>query len=143
MAVATRGPMPKRSAVRRRTNHESDVTKTANISTGVPSPPSPGWQESVKDLWEALGDSAMSQYYTPADWAFAWLTCEILTEALTTRNAQTGMLNASMITSAMSDLARLGVTEGDRRRIRMEIEAEHELDPTIAVLEDYRKTVGA
>lgn len=113
--------------------------KVSNISTGVPTPADPAWQVSVQDLWESLGNSPMSQYYTPADWAFAWITCDILTEALTVRNQQTGMLNASMIAACMANLARLGTTEGDRRRIRMEIEAEHELDPTIAILEDYKR----
>ena len=140
--TSTRGPVPKRSSQRRRTNHDTPIEKVRNVSTGVPEPADPAWQVSVQELWTALGDSPMSQYYTPADWAFAWLTCDILTEALTTRNQQTGMLNASMLTACMANLARLGTTEGDRRRIRMEVEAEHEIDPSIAILEDYRRAAG-
>ena len=69
--TSTRGPVPKRSSQRRRTNHDTPIEKVRNVSTGVPEPADPAWQVSVQELWTALGDSPMSQYYTPADWAFA------------------------------------------------------------------------
>lgn len=122
---ASRGPIPKATNTRRRRNvtpAEESTTKVHGLGTGVPKMPDTAWTEAVKDLWFSLGDSAMSQFYTRADWAFAWVTCVILDEALTVRGLQSGQLNAALVTSCMADLARLGVTEGDRRRLRIEID---------------------
>jgi hypothetical protein len=91
-------------------------------------------------MWLTLGESAMSQFYDPSDWAFAWLTCEVLHEAMTTRNTMTGQLNATLIQAGFANLSRLGVTEGDRRRLRVEIEQGTPVDdPKIAILDNYRK----
>jgi hypothetical protein len=76
---------------------------------------------------------AISRAYQPSDWAFAWILCEVLNEGLTARRPS-GMLNASTIANALSGLARPGVTEGDRRR--MGVQLEHRKDCRSRLLQE-------
>jgi hypothetical protein len=80
----------------------------------------PAWQDYIQRLWKNLGRGAMAQYYQPTDWDQAFITLTILDYVICNPNPQTMQVNAAAISSCMSDLARLGVTEGDRRRLRIE-----------------------
>jgi hypothetical protein len=144
--VQTGGPVPKRSTTRRRRNKESVPTKIGRYTTGIPFEANEDWTPSVQALWNSLGDSPMSQYFEDTDWAFAAVTFDVLSEALTIRNNTTGQLNATMINSCMVGLSRLGITEADRRRLKVEIEkpgTPAEDDATITVLDSYRERLGA
>ena len=82
----------------------------------------------------------MSQFYTPSDWAFAYITCGAIDEALSKPNQMTGQISFSAIKDLLASLGRVGVTEGDRRRMRIELEKEVPIDdPKIAIMDNYRR----
>jgi hypothetical protein len=140
MAVATRGPVPKRSNTRRRRNTGSEPTVISSRPTEIPYPADSKWLPSVKRLWESLAQSGMSQFFEPTDWAFGYITLGVLNDALTNTNNTTGQISHAAITGILASLSRLGVTEGDRRRLRIELESEApEGDPKIAIMADYRR----
>lgn len=119
-----RGPVPKRSDQRRRRNKTTEsgaATKADVVELTTPTTPAPAadtaWHPSVVDLYESLAKSGQAQFFEPSDWAFARLTCELLSRGLSTQK-----MPAMLIAGCMSDLARLGVTEGDRRRMRIELQ---------------------
>ena len=120
MAVATRGPLPKRSDQRRRKNLEvqPDIVVLPSVLPSVEHPPADQeWYQTVKGLYESLALSGQAQFYEPSDWAFAYMTCDILSRGLIAER-----MPAMLIASCMADLSRLGVTEGDRRRMRVELQ---------------------
>ena len=64
-----------------------------------------------------------------------------MNESLTTRRAN-GMLNASLVTSAMSSLVRLGVTVADRRRLGIVLQRTQPEDrKRISIMDNYRKAL--
>ncbi len=141
--TATRGPIPKPS--NRRLGHtdstDEPVTQVEIVAVEPPYEAEPAWQDYIQRLWNNLGRGAMAQYYQPTDWDQAFITLTILDYVICNPNPQTMQVNAAAISSCMSDLARLGVTEGDRRRLRIEAKpiGMPTLDPKIAILAEYRQ----
>jgi len=83
----------------------------------------------------------MAAAYQDSDWAMAWILLDVLDESLTSRRAN-GMLNASLITSTMGSLARLGVTVADRRRLGIELQRTQPEDrERISIMDNYRKAL--
>lgn len=134
------GPVPKRSDQVRRTNNKGTQEKVY-VEGPVEIPePNEKWHPAARQLWDSLPESGQSRYYEPSDWALAYVLMEDLTHYLRSRSRPGVKLSA-----ILSGLTSLLVTEGDRRRVRMEIErAGHEsdlpdADPTVAIMADYRK----
>lgn len=82
----------------------------------------------VVDMYESIRQSAQSRYYEPSDWQFARLTMYALNEELNAvymtgdnagRKKPLGVMKLQVLNQMMSTLL---LTEGDRRRVRMEIE---------------------
>lgn len=117
--MGARGPVPKRSSERERRNKPDYEITTIGIEGDVRMPelgienPHP----IITDLWDSLGLSAQHQYYEPSDWQFARFTLHFANQLLWTSRPSAQMFQG--ITSALSDLL---VSEGSRRRLRMEIE---------------------
>lgn len=122
--TAARGPVPKRSDQRRRTNSPETVkvppledAPVPRGSFGVPLPPGRGWHATAKKWYLALQKSGQAQFYEVSDWMEAYVAAEILSEML---NAD--RLSAMLYAAWASHTARLLVTEGDRRRMRIELQ---------------------
>ena len=132
------GPIPKRSDQRRRRNAGPKVDKvSATAAVNVPEPDE-NWPDVVQNLFRSLGRSGQAEFYQESDWAFARLTCELLARGLSAEK-----MPAMLITAVMADLARLGVTEGDRRRMRIEVErSEPEMPASVAIMDKYRRAAG-
>lgn len=117
--MGARGPVPKRSSERERRNKPDYEITTIDIDGDVIMPelgienPHP----IITDLWDSLGMSAQQQYYEPSDWQFARFTLHFANQLLWNSRPSAQMFQG--ITSALSDLL---VSEGSRRRLRMEIE---------------------
>jgi len=142
MAVATRGPVPGRSDTTRRRNNKAEITKTEDVPVELPYPAKVGWQAQVCRLWESLADSGMAQYYKSSDWAFAYILLDTLNKALTEENHMTGLISFGSVKDCLKELARLGVTEGDRRRLRIELEQKDtEEQAKVVIMDNYRKIV--
>jgi hypothetical protein len=114
------GPIPKRSDERiRRNKPEVEVDHVEPIVDFVEVPdlgisdPHP----LIKDFYESLKDSGQSRFYEPSDWQYARITLHFL-DRLVKSSKPSGQMLATVNTA----LSNLMVSEGDRRRLRMEID---------------------
>ena len=133
------GPVPKRSDQRRRRNKDNgEVVKV--VSDGeVRGPDLKGQHCAVaKRFYEGLRRSGQAQFFEPSDWAAA----ELAVLAIDAFVKRPSAVMLSSINSAMSNLL---VTEGDRRRVRMELErpAEDEETADVSWIEDARRRLDA
>lgn len=110
----TRGPVPKRSDQRRRRNNTGTVQAPAGDNTPTPPPLRPGLHPLAVAWYESLPRSGQSRYYEPSDWMHAQLVAEAIAAFAETPKA-------SMLAAIMSAASNLLVTEGDRRRLRLEM----------------------
>lgn len=119
--MGTRGPIPKRSEERiRRNNDEGEILKIE--ASGYVEQPPLGLDDPhpmIVDFWESLGGSAQSKFYEPSDWQFARFTLHFADQLVRSTRPSSQMLMA-----VNSSLTELLVSEGSRRRVRMEIERE-------------------
>lgn len=117
-----RGPVPKRSEERIRRNAPEIPVDTVQI-TGRVFVPDLGIDDvhpMVQDLYDSMASSGQSEYYEPSDWEMARLTCYIINDML-----RQPRLSAQMVMAVSSLTTELMLTEGSRRRLRMEIEREN------------------
>jgi hypothetical protein len=174
---STRGPVPKRSGQRRRRNKTDEPTSTIRVGGAVRVPAAGrDWHPRAKALWRAAKQSGQSQFYEPTDWQALAYTCDLITHlfrpgTLTTRleglirlaalDAELSkderiwleaMLrpvrpSAQMVASLNSLMGSLALMEGDRRRMRLELERpgeEGEEDVSDAAdLDEHRRRLRA
>ncbi|AEV52145.1 hypothetical protein [Rhodococcus phage RGL3] len=117
--MGSRGPVPKRSEERiRRNQDEGPVEKVEALGTvevpplGLTDP-----HPMIVDLYESLADSAQAKFYEPSDWQYARFTLHFADQQVKSSKPSAQMLMA--VQSALTDLL---VSEGARRRVRLEIE---------------------
>ncbi len=125
--AATRGPIPDRSEERIRRNEGDPITKIP--VSGVVEVPALGdvsfdgeTDPMVVELYEALAESAQSKYYEPSDWQIARFAMRAINEELIASKQQRKPVGAMKLTALLQLLATLLMTEGDRRRVRIEVE---------------------
>ena len=141
-----RGQIPKRSETRRRRNKTDESGNSIEITritadpksledttlVGAPDP-NPDWHWLPKMQYEAAKRSAIRDFFEPTDWAQLFLLCETLDAHLQDQeefNPVTGEiemmppkpLNGATLGAMLKGFAALMFTEGDRRRMRIEIE---------------------
>lgn len=138
------GPVPNRSEDLSR-ERDANRGDRAPITHGEAKPvkiPLAGrdWHPIAKRLWDSLKASGQADYYQQSDWAYAFHVMEEL--SLYKKSAK----RSSMMFGALdAALTKLLVTEGDRRRARIELQAPEEEKPSAAVLAlaDYRQDLEA
>lgn len=139
--MGTRGPIPKRTENRRRRNvPEGPGQATAPAAAAVEVPePDPGWHPIAARWYTALGQSGQRIFYEPSDWAEAYLVAEAMHRMLAAEK-----ISAMMLQTVNTASARLLTTEGDRRRVRIELErGEATVDDTsVTAIADYRRALG-
>ncbi|QAY03787.1 terminase small subunit [Mycobacterium phage AFIS] len=118
--MGDRGPLPKRSdeRVRRNTTEYGEVT-TLPVSGPVKSPPL-GLTDPhpiVRDLYNSLAESAQAALYQPSDWSYAKFTLHFADQLL-----KSSKPSSQMLVAVNQMLSSLLVSEGDRRRVRIEVE---------------------
>lgn len=114
------GPVPKRSDQRvRRNKDDVPVEKLVTDGTPVAAPKMDIVQPHplITEMWESMKNSAQARYYEPSDWAFALVQFHFLNQQL-----WSGKPSAQMMATLNTALTSLLLTEGDRRRVRMEVE---------------------
>lgn len=171
---SARGPVPKRDDERRRRNKPEVPTETLELQEPVRVPAADsGWCLRAKRLWKAAKRSGQSKYYEPTDWQALAYVCDLITTLfrpghLTARmeaaiRAAAGEMDlskderlylewmlapprpsAQMVASINSMLSSLGLMEGDRRRMRIEIKRPTGKPPLtkVSVMDDYRNALG-
>lgn len=136
-----RGPIGKRDAERRRTNAPAVPTTHVNgdqeevVQVKVPEPDE-NWHPVVRQLWDSFQESGQRFLLEPSDWALLFLACEDLTRELKPRTINLGLdgrgepilVEAAMpipggkLTALNKLMGNLLATEGDRRRLSIEID---------------------
>lgn len=115
--MGTRGPVPKRSEERQRRNVTGNVVRGFGAEHVKQPRADSSWHPIAKRLWKAMRESGQSQFYEPSDWAVAFSLMEDLSHY-----KQGKKRSGQMLQTIMSTLASLLLTEGDRRRVQMELE---------------------
>lgn len=141
--MGTRGPIPKRSDQRRRRNvPEQPLTKA--VSTGqVYGPPlaAKGKHSApAQRVYEAMRTSGEAQFYEDSDWAYA---ADIICTAI---DAYVKRPSAAMLAALTAAMAPLLLTEGERRRARLELERvvpDEEGDANVKDIEEARRRIRA
>lgn len=126
--MGVRGPIPKRDEERVRRNIPEDPTVTVRMD-GLVTIPDLGdishlgeTHPLVEEMYESIKQSASVKYFEPTDWAYARLTMHTLNAELIAAKHQGKPIGAMKLTALTSMLSALLLTEGDRRRARLEIE---------------------
>jgi len=156
MSGGPRGPVPKRASQRRRRNkpNEAEVTKGPASSEVPDAPPADeDWHPVARRWYESLQRSGQRYWYEPSDWATAYLLAESLSRDLNPQvvgiTEQGDVVRATIPlkgTSLSAYLKGMGVlltTEGDRRRVRIELEKQQARDPdeeaAVTKIDEYRR----
>jgi len=152
----TGGPVPKRSAQRRRRN-KTDVPVTTAEGAAIVEPPAGNakWHPAAKRWYEALAESGQAAFYEPSDWATAYVIAESMSRDLRPQpigvDRDTGdpvmalvPIKGTNLAAYLRAMTSLLVTEGDRRRARVELErgGEAEAHPDVPNIDDYRRRAG-
>lgn len=141
--MASTGPIPNRSddlaRPRERKGKEIvPVTKGTMKPVRVPAADK-DWHPISKMLYNSLKRSGQSDFYQQSDWAFAFSLCDDLShyKRQTKRSGQ-------MLQSIYSAMTALLVTEGDRRRVRIELQepVPEETPAAVLAIADYQKELG-
>ena len=146
------GPIPMRSEElsRERDAHRSQTGIKLTRGKSVPSKqpkPDPKWDPMVLELYKSAASTGMSPYYEASDWALLRMLCDdISTIRISVREAG-AKYPAMMYQTLLSQLTSFGFTEGDRRRMRIELVSEEdgadEAEVSLAVISDYRAKLTA
>lgn len=131
--MGSRGPVPKRIDQRL-----GNVTKAeiAGVERAPAAPevvvpePDEGWHEIARSWFVSLGESGQSRFFEPSDWQ----TARYVAEAMST-NLQQGRFSAQLFAAVMAATSNLLATEGDRRRLRLELDRATEDAPAAPVFD--------
>lgn len=109
------GPPPNRSDQRRRRN-KVEIDRAPVSVDRVYGPEPPSWLSGLAlDWFTSLRTSGQAIYYTDSDWASALIIAKAI-ERFEERPS------AHLLTAILSGFGSLAATEGDRRRLRIELE---------------------
>lgn len=137
------GPPPKRTDQRRRRNKPEGVQVTKAKGAHLVTPPAANrqWHPVAKRWFDSLKTSGQSAFYEDSDWATAYLIAESMSRELHTGEPPSGASLAAWL-KAMGSLL---VTEGDRRRARLELErpTAEEVPADVDDLAEYRARLAA
>lgn len=137
--MGVRGPIPKRSEERIRRN-KLDVPIEKIPVIGRVDPPALGFDDPhplVLDLYRSMSESAQSKYFEPSDWQYAKFTLHFADQLLKSPRPSSQMLAA--VNSMLTDLL---VSEGSRRRVRLEIERSEVMGEVLDVADLFRQRLA-
>ena len=138
--MGTRGPIPQRSDQRvRRNKPDVPIEKVTPLFTPSSHPeldlddPHP----IVRDLYRSLVKSAQSKFYEPSDWQFARFTLHFADKLLKSPRP-----SGQMLATVNQMLGSLLVTEGERRRVQIEVERNKAEGEVVDIAEMYRERLS-
>lgn len=134
-----RGPVPQRSHQRRRRN-KVEIDRAPSSTGKVLGPEPPEWLGGLAREWyQSLRTSGQAIYYADSDWASALIVAKGI-EAFEKRPS------AHMLTAVLSGLGSLAATEGDRRRLRIELERADAGDPDeaagVTAIDEWQRRIS-
>ncbi|MFD4394658.1 hypothetical protein [Kitasatospora sp. NPDC058478] len=144
--MGARGPIPKRSQERMGHRSKEEKGSLTTVPAGrpddLPDLPEPDalWHPIAADWYLSLQDSGQACFYQPSDWATARYAAELMSRVLLAERP-----NGQLVAALNSVMATLLATEGDRRRVRIELERRtvvQQAPAAVTALADYRATLG-
>ena len=126
--MGVKGPIGKRDEERVRRNIPENQTETVTMigTVKIPELGDMSYEGEthplISEMYDAIKASAAVKYYEPTDWQFARLTLYTLNQELIASRHQGKPVGAMKLTAINQMLSALLLTEGDRRRVRLEIE---------------------
>ena len=143
--MGSRGPVPNREEDlsrprERRGKDEQSVTKGLARKVRWPAP-DPEWNQLAKDIYLGCKNSGQADYYQQSDVALLRALMDDLTVAKRNPNQRSGQL----LQTIYAQLSNLLVSEGDRRRVRIELTEpdEEQSSASVTAIDAYRKALGA
>ena len=141
--ASARGPLPNRTDDLSRErdanrNGRDPIKRGISVPSSQP-PANPEWDEVATMLYNSVGESGIREFYEASDWALLYLLCDDLSY-IRHQKEETGKYTALIYQTVISALNGLGLTEGDRRRIRIELDSqpEEEGEATLTIISDYQ-----
>jgi hypothetical protein len=151
------GPPPKKVAARRRRNKDGVETEIVNIDDlviGEREIPvaNPDWEDLTKSFFDSFKRSGQVVWMEPTDWMTAYALMEILDRWLKPQEVRVGEIRpgqqeggevtylfedkivampGGVLSSILKGLTALLATEGDRRRLRIELERKSQVDAAL------------
>ena len=127
------GPIPKRDSERVRRNKPDVPTEVIEMPgiVDVPDLDITDPHPMIIDFYNSLAESGQSKYYEPSDWQYARMTMVFLNDLL-----RSNRINGNILQVVNTMLSNLLVTEGERRRVRMEVER-GQTETTVYHAENY------
>lgn len=142
------GPPPKRDAERRRRNKKAVETTTVDLaelaSQPVDVPVAPEeWHPIASQWFDSLARSGQAVFYEPSDWATALMLGEALSRELNPQplviqgieGATVEMhelpIKGASLNAILKGMTALMVTEGDRRRLSIELERKRDREAAL------------
>lgn len=146
------GPIPKKDAERRRRNKTPDSgentsaipAEVVNLDETIGGPveipvADPKWHSIAKQIWEAQQKSGQALWMEPSDWSMLYLLCESISRDLKPQvvgiDETEGKpilaaipLKGASLNAYLKGFANLLMSEGERRRLRIELERQKRLD---------------
>lgn len=126
--MGQRGPIPKREDERVRRNLPENPTDTIQVigTVQIPELGDVSYEGEthpiIIEMYESMKESAAVKFFEPTDWQFARLTMLTLNQELIAARHLGKPIGAMKLTAITTMLSALLLTEGDRRRARLEIE---------------------
>jgi hypothetical protein len=131
--MGQRGPIPERESnlarPRERKGSDEQAAKRGQLQPiAIDWQPDPEWSDFTRNVWDSASASGMADFYQDTDYAELWFICQELDRYTKPKvNTKTGELwhkqSPEMVKALLTGLSNLGFTEGDRRRIRIELDA--------------------
>jgi hypothetical protein len=141
--VGIKGPIPQRTdQTVRRNKHDLDLSKITAIGTvEIPDLDLDNAHPIVEDLYRSMQTSAQSKYFEDSDWQVARFTMMVLNDYLreTDANGNRKPISAMKLSAIGQLMTSLLLTEGDRRRVRIEVERTQAAGEVIDIADVYRK----
>jgi len=134
------GPVPKHSSQRRRRNLDSrpEQVEVAGPPVEVPAL-RPGIHPLAAAWYRSLQQSDQSRYYQPSDWIVAQVVAEAIED-------YANEPKASMLATILSGAGSLLATEGDRRRLRLELTrkvTDNDEAAAVVAISEYQARLGS
>lgn len=155
------GPVPKKDAERRRRNKSPEaggstshipaqVVNVDELLVGEVEVPAPGenWHPIALQIYESVQRSGQVIWMEPSDWSVLYLMCESISRDLNPQFVglteegepvfESIPLKGASLSAYNKTMASLMMLEGDRRRLRIELERQRRID---AAAEEGSKVV--
>ena len=131
------GPIPKRSDQRIRRNRPDVPVEKVTALGVVRAPDELGFDDPhplTQEMWESLHGSAQSRFFEKSDWTHAKTVLHFMDMQL--KSSRPG---AQMLQTLFSELGNLLVSEGSRRKLRLEIDRADATEAQIDVAALFRE----